>query len=133
MPTEVEIAWLAGLLEGEGSFAMIRSRVGGKVYRYPHIIVNMTDRDVIARVAGLFGGSVYDVPRYIEGRKLAYRAQITGSGAAQWMKDLYPWLGKRRRSRIDEVLAEYRAQEPTQVRRQRACSEDAATRLRIDS
>ncbi|MGF0319389.1 hypothetical protein [Nocardia fluminea] len=130
MPTAVEIAWLAGLLEGEGSFLMIRS---SKVYRYPQIVVNMTDRDVIVRVAGLFGGSVYDIPRYVEGRKLSYRAQITGSGAAQWMMDLYPWLGERRRSRIDEVLAEYRAQEPTRIRRQRACSEAAAKRLRSNS
>lgn len=130
IPSAVEIAWLAGLLEGEGSFLMIRS---SKVYRYPQIVVNMTDRDVIVRVAGLFGGSVYDIPRYVEGRKLSYRAQITGSGAAQWMMDLYPWLGERRRSRIDKVLAEYRAQEPTQVRRQRACSEAASKRLRSNS
>lgn len=133
MPSDTEIAWLAGLLEGEGSFAMIRSCVGGKVYRYPKIVVNMTDRDVIERVADLFGGSVYDIPRYIEGRKLQYRAQITGSGAAQWMNDLYPWLGDRRRERIDAVLAEYRAQEPTAVRRRRACAEAATQRRRSES
>ncbi|MFC9963614.1 hypothetical protein ACFVH4_05135 [Nocardia ignorata] len=130
MPTEAETAWLAGLLEGEGSFAMIKCHVGGKVYRYPKIVVNMTDRDIISRVADLFGGSVYDMPRYIEGRKAQYRAQITGSGAARWMQDLYPWLGERRRTRIDAVLTEYLGQEPTRVRRRRSCSEAAANRLR---
>ena len=46
-----DLMWLAGLLEGEGSFLMARNIVAGKVYRYPKITVNMTDRDVIEHAA----------------------------------------------------------------------------------
>jgi hypothetical protein len=42
--TDVEVAWIAGLLEGEGHFAP------------KAIIVNMTDRDVLERLAALTGG-----------------------------------------------------------------------------
>lgn len=52
--TEIETAWLAGLLEGEGYFGTINSWVSGRCYRYPRIGVNMTDRDVIDRVATLW-------------------------------------------------------------------------------
>jgi hypothetical protein len=132
--SEAELAWLAGLLEGEGSFWMLTSHVGGKRYRYPKIVVSMTDRDIIERVAHLFGRSVYDVPpsRGHPNRLPAFRAQISGAAAAQWMRDLYPWLGRRRQGKIDEVLAEYGEIEPTSVRRSRACREAALRRYGHD-
>lgn len=137
--SDAEVAWLAGLLEGEGSFWMITSRDGGqygghKRYRYPKIVVNMTDRDVIDRVSAMFGNSTYKMPpaRNYPDRKQQWRAQISGVGAAEWMRRLYPWLGERRRAKIDEVLAEYGAIESTEVRRRRACQEAAANRRRVN-
>lgn len=111
--SEVEVAWLAGLLEGEGSFLTLTDRQGGREYRYPKVTVNMTDRDVIERVASLFGTSVYDLPIYQKGRKPSFRAQIAGAKAAEWMRLLRPWMGQRRRDSIDAVLAEYGARELT--------------------
>ena len=135
MSEEAEIAWLAGLLEGEGSFQTINSWVNGKAYRYPKITVNMTDLDVIEHVARLFGTKVYVMPIYVrEGYappKQQWRATSTGKRAAEWMRKLYPYLGSRRQARIDEVLAEYAALEPTESRRQKACSEAAAGRTRV--
>jgi hypothetical protein len=48
------LSWLAGLLEGEGSF------VAGKLSkaRQPRIAVAMTDRDIIERVANMLDVSV---------------------------------------------------------------------------
>lgn len=131
--SETEIAWLAGLLEGEGSFGMITSHVAGKAYRYPKIVVNMTDRDVIARVAANFGNSVYVMPRPKNRptHKQQWRAQVSGSAAAEWMRRLYPWLGSRRRARIDEVLTEYAQLVPTAVRRSEACAAAASERRRV--
>jgi len=44
------IAWTAGLLEGEGSFGMSGRSIA--------IGINMTDRDVIDRIAGVLGGHI---------------------------------------------------------------------------
>ncbi len=110
---------------------MDTSHVGGKRYRYPKVIVNMTDRDIIERAARLLGGSVYNIPRR-PNRLPAYRTQANGVRAAEWMKLLYPWLGSRRRAKIDEILAEYGEIEPTEVRRRRACSEAASKRPRVN-
>jgi hypothetical protein len=51
------LAWLAGLLEGEGSF--IAARFGN--HSYPRISVTMGDRDVLERAMTLMPGShMYD-------------------------------------------------------------------------
>jgi hypothetical protein len=46
-----EIAWVAGLLEGEGTFGMSDRAIC--------ISINMIDRDIIERVGALLGGRVY--------------------------------------------------------------------------
>jgi hypothetical protein len=49
--TLIQVAWLAGLLEGEGYFGLIPNKVKGKTYRYARVGVTMTDEDVIRRAA----------------------------------------------------------------------------------
>lgn len=55
--TEIEVAWLAGLLEGEGSFGLdTRALHKYKVSTAPpapYIKISMVDKDVIERVAVL--------------------------------------------------------------------------------
>lgn len=105
---EIDLAWLAGLLEGEGSFFMQRNTQPSGVYRYPFITVNMTDRDVIERVAEIFDSTVYEFKHiYGASRKQAYRTQINGSRAAELMRLLLPHMGKRRSEKISEILTEY--------------------------
>lgn len=101
-----------------------RNIVNQKLYLYPKIVVSMTDRDIIDRVADLFGTSTYVIPNKSPGnRKDAYRAQINGARAAALMAKLKPIMGARRSSRIDEILEEYGELESTEVRRARSCSE----------
>lgn len=130
--SDYELAWLAGLLEGEGSFMLDRNHQAGRVHRYPKIVVGMTDRDVIEHAARLFGTGVYNVPpdpRRPHG-KAAYRTHVTGRRAAELMRAMLPWLGERRSAKIVSILEEYEAQEPTRLRRRRTCSEAAAGRSR---
>lgn len=104
-----DLAWLAGLLEGEGSFMTIKSHVKGKVYLYPKIVVTMTDLDVIQRASTLLGNAVYNVPLQKNGvSKLPqYRAQVSGAKAAELMRQLIPYMGKRRADKIREILRDY--------------------------
>jgi hypothetical protein len=96
----VEIAWLAGLLEGEGYFCMsARSLL---------IVVNMTDRDIIERAAMLVRGHVYHFPTTGH-RKPIWRAEISGRRAAGWMMAIYHLLGRRRREQVRQALFGWRA------------------------
>ena len=61
-PTESEIAWLAGLFEGEGSI-IHRPTGGGRPGYQRRIVIRMSDRDVLAKVQSLFGGTLKAAPR----------------------------------------------------------------------
>lgn len=102
----VHPAWLAGLLEGEGSFGVDAGR--------PVVEVKMTDRDVIARAAHAFGDvSVYAVPQTAEdiaaGYKQAWRARVRGGTAIAVMLRVLPHMGERRSARIAGIVANYYA------------------------
>src|SRR5882762_4363556 len=95
-------AWIAGLLEGEGSFIAGRARSS-----YPVIKVEMCEQEVIERAAGLLDTSVWFVAPGTEGWRPTYVAQIAGHRAAEWMRDLRPYMGLRRTAAIDAALAAY--------------------------
>lgn len=92
-----DLIWLAGLLEGEGTF----DAHSGK---YPRIRVAMTDRDVVGRAASLFGTQV----RLTLNRapsKATWAARVQGAPAAEIMRLILPHMGTRRSAKIAEILA----------------------------
>jgi hypothetical protein len=102
-----DIYWLAGLLEGEGSFCL-RSQVSGRG-AYPTIQLGMTDLDVVTKAKTILGGSgsigVEGLGTNARRTKPLYKYVIAGPRAVGWMMTLYPLLGTRRQNRISEVLA----------------------------
>ena len=105
-----EIAWLAGLLEGEGSF----DRQFSASPRQIRVQVGMTDRDVIEHVANLWKGTCggpYQPKRWTKKGELvkaSYRTNVHGKHAAAWMMTLYPLMGKRRKATIRKLLCGWR-------------------------
>lgn len=97
------LAWVAGLLEGEGTF----TDAGG----YPAISATMCDRDVLERAAAILGitkVSPKDVERNARnGWSPAFEIGITGARAAELMRQLRPYMGTRRSSEIASALAAY--------------------------
>jgi hypothetical protein len=102
MVTTVDLAWAAGLVEGEGWFGFY----GGTTN--PRMAVSMTDRDIIDRLAVLFGATVR--PRKVAARyKPQWTTTISGPKAVGWMLTLYRFLGQRRRAKIAHLIATWRA------------------------
>jgi LAGLIDADG DNA endonuclease family protein len=103
--TSTERAWLAGLLDAEGCFYTRRGsdRPGLR----PVISVKMADRDLIERAAALVGTKYIQVrpPDTPRGTKTQYAISVFGQRAIDIMEAIYPWLGERRRARIEEILA----------------------------
>jgi len=96
-------AWIAGLLEGEGSFLASRDTRSS----YPVVKVEMCEREVIERAARLLDTTVWFVPPGTEGWRPTYVAQIAGHRAAEWMRALRPYMGLRRTAAIDVALSAY--------------------------
>ena len=90
----IDIAWLGGLLEGEGYFALHRGR-------NPVISVGMTAEDTINKVSDMWDARVTH-------RKNMYYTQVNGARAAGWMMTLYPFLGKRRRESVTKAIKFWR-------------------------
>jgi hypothetical protein len=56
--TESDLAWLAGLLEGEGCFHFTRTA---------YVVISMTDEDIIERAASLMNSKWHAVKRLVTG------------------------------------------------------------------
>ena len=102
-PALADELWLAGLLEGEGTFV----NTGG----YPVIKVTMCDGDVLERAAAVMGvAKVWrkDADRSARhGWSPAFETGVTGARAAELMRAVRPLMGERRRGQIDAALDRY--------------------------
>lgn len=101
-PTQ-QLDWLAGLLEGEGSF------LPGPPSRpnTPAVTIQMNDQEVIAQVALLFGVSWHQMRESSGNRAAAYATRLRGKQAMDLMQQIYSRMGLRRQSQIDTALASY--------------------------
>lgn len=92
-----ELAWAAGLLEGEGSFSWRTSKS-------PHISCAMTDLDVLERLRSLLGGNIVVATKSQPHHKQAWVWYLGGTPAIDVMRQLSPLMGSRRHDKIEQVI-----------------------------
>ncbi len=95
-----ELCWLAGWLEGEGSFL----RPPPSSPRKCRIMGECRDIDVITRVGRALGVKAGRVRTRSLGRSPTWTVQKAGYGAAEFMVALRPLMGERRTEQIDAAL-----------------------------
>lgn len=91
-----DLLWLAGLLEGEGTFDSHRGK-------YPRIRLAMTDRDVVGRAASLMDTKIR-LSLHAAPAKPTWHSELSGERAAEIMRQILPFMGARRSAKIAEVL-----------------------------
>lgn len=98
MATEAEIAWAAGLFEGEGWAGRNGTTVS--------LSVNMTDRDVLDRFAVVVGGGNVTGPYDRGARRKPMHQWIAGE--RETVRRIFalflPWMGERRSARLRELM-----------------------------
>ena len=115
--SSIDIAWLAGLVEGEGCFKNNGST--------PSIVVQMTDQDVIQKIANLFNTKIMGpYGPYAAQKQPTYIAQYSGKAAVGWMMTLYNLLGERRKAKIEELLNQWKKRQTVNPNRKSACHSD---------
>lgn len=98
--SEVDLAYIAGILEGEGSFTLRRKNV---VVR-----CDMTDSDIILRLKSIVGfGHVNSRAPAKPGYKPVFMYTVSGKPAISLCNQIYKFMGNRRQSRITEILKSY--------------------------
>ena len=95
--------WLAGLFEGEACF----NKPLPSNPNLRRIALNMTDKEIVERVAHIFGVSaVYVSPRKAHWNP-TYLFALIGKRALELMELIYPLMGQRRQQRIAYLLDSY--------------------------
>jgi hypothetical protein len=97
-----DIAWLAGILEGEGYFNLDETKSG-----HVYIALGMTDKDVVERVGKLWDRPVR-LKKRVFGCRMLWIVKIYGGAAREWMRLIRPYMGIRRGKRIDYILEYWR-------------------------
>jgi hypothetical protein len=101
MLEENRIAWIAGILEGEGSFII---RPNGGIL----ICCTMTDFDVLERIQKSVGGSIYTHRRkQKEYHKSSWTWNIYGEKAYTLTKQILPYLLSRRSEKAYKMMKTY--------------------------
>src|SRR5437870_804366 len=97
-----DLRWLAGLLEGEGTFL----RPVPSAPRAPLIRLAMTDHDVVRRAADVLERSVVSPKsERVQGHRTVFMVTVKGASAIRWMRVLRPYLSTTRQAQIDRALA----------------------------
>ena len=97
------LIWLAGLLEGEGSFM----KGPPSKPNAPIISISSTDKDVIQKVSDIWGRKYTTVRRHLEKWKASYLVRISGKRAIRWMEALSPFMSERRKFQIHTAIASH--------------------------
>ena len=107
MANSEEMAWLAGLLEGEGSFGLKMSGKGPAAVRnVPVVKVAMKDLDVIHKAHAVAGfGTVATCKPNSSGCVMHVWQSVDRERVPQLLRELLPWMGSRRGEAIREVLS----------------------------
>lgn len=105
-PSDTDIAWLAGLLEGEGHFSC-HNKGDGHLRKSIGIQLKMTDEDVVLRAAALLGARAHENNWARDNRdhQTVWRCAVSGAKAERIMRLVRPYMGQRRGAKIDEILA----------------------------
>lgn len=94
-----DIAWLAGLLEGEGYFC-----ISGRKSIRLMIAIRMTDLDIIRKVSKLFNCQIQFKRKASSKWKAVYCAEAYGDKAISWAMTIYSLMGDRRKAKIREMI-----------------------------
>ena len=99
-----DLYWLAGIIEGEGTFGYYNSKRNRLAY--PRVKVKMTDEDVVRKCHEISGvGRVFGPYKADETRKESWSWVVQDQASAGGlMMTLYSLMGKRRQAKIHECL-----------------------------
>ena len=109
---ERDLYWVAGLLEGEGSFHISKQKSGKSVYRYVRVMCNMSDEDVVRRLHKVTGVGRIGGPYKAPGKKRQHWTPMwrwtvcAKREVATIISAVYPLMGERRKKQIRDSLKE---------------------------
>lgn len=101
VPTEIEIAWAAGVYEGEG-----HCRNGSHSHFGIAVSLGQKDPELLYRLRDMFGGSVrFAQCKTIPVENQCYTWDVCGDRARLFLARIYSFLTARRKGQVDAIPA----------------------------
>jgi hypothetical protein len=103
---EIQIAWAAGMLEGEGSFCVVKD----KRFNCARLCISVDskDKETVAYLQKIFGGTLhgpYKANRQNPNQQPLFKWQICRKkDVALVLNDVYDFLSSRRKVQADKIL-----------------------------
>lgn len=94
-----DLHWIAGFLEGEGTFC----RCGGTI----NVSVSQVQKEPLERLFNFLGGNIICVTPNNPNRKTYYKWDIFGETAEILIKTVFSLMSPKRKNKISEVLSWY--------------------------
>lgn len=98
IPTEIEFAWAAGFIEGDGHFSLNRTT--------SEIDVTQKELESLVWLYDWFGGSVFTIENQGIKKLTYYRWRVAGPKAKSIMRKMYPYMTTKRKTQIEKCLGE---------------------------
>ncbi len=101
-----DIAWSAGIFEGEGWCGVTKVRQKGGSYMRLRSIISMTDEDVVCRLKAIWGiGCLSRRKPQGDRRKEVFTWEVTNRQARQFLLTIATFLGERRLAQMKGAMA----------------------------
>src|SRR5690349_18640689 len=98
VPTKEDIAWAAGIFEGEGWAGSNIGKAKAQLGASPQVKVQMTDIEPPERLFKLFGGGFHNRTSKPPRKPKVYIWSASGERARKFLHDVFPFLSPRRQS-----------------------------------
>ncbi len=103
----IDIAWVAGLIEGEGTIIAYESK-SDRVKKQVRFAVEMTDLDVLQKLQRILGTNARLIkrnpPSLNPNHRDSFIVTLSGSYAIAWLLTIYCFLGTRRRAAVIKAV-----------------------------
>jgi transposase-like protein len=98
----MDLAWVAGFLEGEGSFCLLAGVA-------PRVTAVQVEPEPLLKLVNLFGGSIYPKKTAGYGKKPVNYWNLGGAHGAALMMTLYPMMSSKRKEQIHKALSVWKS------------------------
>jgi len=101
---DVDLAWLAGVLEGDGYFGVTKG-----CFMHPIISLRMIDKDTVERVADIFNEPLVGCSARLGKPHWSpvHAVSTQGKAAMAIMEKILPFMGERRGCKISSITSNY--------------------------
>jgi len=90
--SKTDLAYTAGIIDGEGCISIVPRKLDGKVYHSLFVAVTCTDTVIVPWLKATFGGNTHQVKERRKNHRDMLQWGISTQEAEDFLRRILPWL-----------------------------------------